>query len=229
MPRYLRYIFSLAWKNRRLCYGLFALLLMSVVMRLAEPYLYKVIVDTLAAGLINSLNFTASQLQTLVIAVAIWFVIAVILNVTSAQAAYLTWKIGNRSSQRVSMAGYRRLLQLDYAEHIKRHSSKLSKIVDNADISTWEMTNWWLSRFFSAILGFVGMLIIALSVSWQMTLVAISVIPPGLWFIMHHVKKYEAEQRRVNKLWEEKHEHLSDQVSNVITYKLNPRESIFLS
>ncbi|MBI5622134.1 hypothetical protein HY933_04735, partial [Candidatus Falkowbacteria bacterium] len=38
----------------------------------------------------------------------------------------------------------------------------------------------------SAGLGFVGMLIIALSVSWPMTLIAISVIPPGLWFITHY-------------------------------------------
>lgn len=210
MPRYLRYIFDLALKNRRLCYGLLALLLLSVMMRLGEPYLYKVIVDTLTDGLVSGLNFTAFQLQTLLIAVAIWFAIAIILNITSAQSAYLTWKIGNRSSQDVNMAGYRRLLRLDYLEHTKRHSSKLSKIVDNADISMWEMTNWWLHRFSSAFLGFLGMLVIAILVSWQMTLIAISVIPPGLWFIIRRVKKYEDEQRRVNKFWEEKHEHLED-------------------
>ena len=92
----------------------------------------------------------------------------------------------------------------------------------------WEMTNWWLGRFSSAVLGFIGMLVIALSVSWQMTLIAISIIPPTLWFIIRHVKKYEDKQRAVNKMWEEKHEHLSDQIMNIVTYKLNPHEDIFI-
>jgi len=151
-----------------------------------------------------------------------------VINISSAQSSYLTWKIGNYSSQEVHMKGYERLLRLDYAEHLKEHSSCYAKIVDDADVSTWEMTNWWLSRFASAILGFIGMLAIAFSTSWQMTLIAVSVIPPSMWFIVRYVKKYENEQRRVNKLWEAKHEHLSDQLANIVTYKLNPHEEIFL-
>jgi len=203
------------------------LLLVSVAARLTEPYLYKVVVDTLADGLIDKI-FVSSQVQTLFIALAVWFILAVILNITNAQASFLVWYIGNRSSQEVHLNGYRRLLQMDYAKHATQHSSRHAKIVDDADVSTWEMTNWWLGRFSSAILGFAGMLVIAFFVSWQMTLIAVSVIPPTLWFIIRHVKKYEDEQKRVNKLWEEKHEHLADQVSNIVTYKLNPHEDIFV-
>ncbi|MBI4128438.1 MAG: ABC transporter ATP-binding protein [Parcubacteria group bacterium] len=203
------------------------LMLVSVGARLTEPYLYKVVVDTLADGLIGK-GFAAAQLTTLAVAVIIWFFLAIILNITSAQTSFLVWRIGNRSSQKVHMLGYRRLLRLDYAKHMAGHSSRYSKIVDDADVSTWEMTNWWLNRFSSAILGFFGMLIIALSISWHMTLIAVSVIPPTLWFIIRYMKKYEDEQRAVNKMWEEKHEHLADQVSNIVTYKLNPHEGIFL-
>ena len=227
MPNYLKYIFTLALKQKRQMVLLGVLLLISVAARLTEPYLYKVVVDTLANGLVSKI-FIASQIQTLFIAVAVWFLLAVILNITNAQASFIVWYIGNRSSQDVHLEGYRRLLQMDYAKHAKQHSSRYSKIVDDADVSTWEMTNWWLSRFSSAILGFAGMLVIAFLVSWQMTLIAVSVIPPTLWFIVRHVKKYEDEQKRVNKLWEEKHEHLADQVSNIVTYKLNPHEDIFV-
>ncbi|MBI4119352.1 MAG: ABC transporter ATP-binding protein [Parcubacteria group bacterium] len=228
MPKYLKYIFTLALKQKRSGVFLAILLFISVGARLAEPYLYKVVVDTLASGLIQK-SFEAAQTKTLLLTVAAWFILAIILNITSAQTSFLVWHIGNRSAQEVQITGYKRLLRLDYAQHMKEHSSRYSKIVDDADVSTWEMTNWWLGRFLSAILGFVGMLIIAVSVSWQMTLIAVSVIPPTLWFIMHHVKKYEDEQRRVNKMWEEKHEHLSDQVSNIVTYKLNPHEDIFVN
>lgn len=228
VPAYLRYIFKLAFQQKKSMLGLGILLLISVSARLTEPYLYKVVVDTLSSGLIKG-DFLPEQVQTLLYAVGIWFILAVILNLATAQTSFLVWYIGNRSSQAIHMAGYRRLLRLDYAVHLKEHSSRQSKIVDDADVSTWEMTNWWLGRFSSAILGFIGMLIIAASVSWQMTLIAVSVIPPTLWFIIRHVKKYQARQRQVNELWEEKHEHLSDQIGNIVTYKLNPREDIFLA
>jgi ATP-binding cassette subfamily B protein len=224
---YLRYTFVLALRQKRLIVPLAILLFVSVAARLVEPYLYKVVVDTLTAGLIAG-SFVAAQMQFLAGIVALWFVLAAIMNVTSAQTQFLVWRIGNRSSQETSVAGYRRLLQLDYAKHLTEHSSRHTKIVDDADYSMWEMTNWWLGRFSSALLGFVGMLVIALSVSWQMTLIAVSVIPPTLWFTIRHVKKYEDEQRRVNKLWEEKFEHLADQVANIVTYKLNPYEDIFV-
>ena len=227
MPKYLKYVFSLALEQKRLVAFWGVLLFVSVAARLAEPYLYKVVVDTLADGLISKF-FLDSQVRTLIIAVALWFFLAVFLNITNAQSSFLVWYIGNKSSQKIHMTGYRRLLNLDYAKHASEHSSRHAKIVDDADVSTWEMTNWWLGRFFSAILGFAGMLVIAFSVSWQMTLIAVSVIPPTLWFIVRHVKKYEDEQKRVNKLWEEKHEHLADQLANIVTYKLNPHENIFI-
>ncbi len=224
---YLRYVFALALKQKRQVIFLAVLLLVGVAARLTEPYLYKVVVDTLTNGLVAG-SFVTAQVETLMLVVIIWFFLAVVMSTTGAQASYLVWRIGNISSQEVNLTGYRRLLQLDYAKHMAEHSSRYTKIVDDADVSTWEMTNWWLGRFSSAILGFVGMLAIALSVSWQMTAIAVSVIPPTLWFIVRHVKKYEDEQRRVNKMWEEKHEHLSDQVANIVTYKLNPHEDIFV-
>ena len=227
IPNYLRFIFSLALKQKKAFRQLAILLTISVVARLTEPYLYKVVVDTLTGGIVAG-NFVQKDIHVLLYAILIWFLLAWIHNSTNAQTAFLTWRIGNRSSQEAHLIGYRRLLQLDYARHMQGHSSRYTKIVDDADVSTWEITNWWLRRFSSAILGFGGMLIIAFSMSWQMTLIAVSVIPPTLWFIAHHVKKYEAEQRKVNLMWEEKSEHLSDQISNVVTYKLNPHESIFI-
>lgn len=227
MPRYLRYIFSQSLKQKNQVIALGCLLVVGVLVRLAEPYFYKVIVDTLAASL-GTGTFSPTQTNVLIICVSVWFVLAVILNLTAAQSFYLTWKIGNHSAQEVQMKGYQRLLRLDYAQHIGSHSSKLAKIIDDADVSMWEMTNWWLNRFISAFLGFAGMLIIALLVSWKMTLIAVAVIPYGLWFTIRHIKKYEDRQKEVNKLWERKHEHLSDQITNVVTYKLNPHENIFL-
>src|SRR5882724_98105 len=227
MPKYLREIFRLTLQDKRRAGALFALLLLATAARLGEPYLYKVVVDTLTNGLVSKV-FTSSAIHTLILSVVVWFVLAVIVNISTAQSSYLTWKTGHLNSDALHTRGYQRLLRLDYAEYIKDHSSRLSKIVDDADNAVWQMSNWWLNRFASAFLGFIGMLVIAFAVSWQMTLIAVAVIPPTLWFIMRHVKRYEDEQRRVNKLWEAKHEHLSDQVSNIITYKLNPDEEVFL-
>jgi len=48
--------------------ALFALLVVSVAARLTEPYLYKVVVDTLAEGLFSGV-FTPGAVQTLVMTV----------------------------------------------------------------------------------------------------------------------------------------------------------------
>ncbi|MBI2443921.1 MAG: ABC transporter ATP-binding protein [Candidatus Magasanikbacteria bacterium] len=228
MPRYLKYIWARAFRQRRAFLGLAGLLLISVGARLTEPYLYKVVVDTLTGALSIGRLATGAALETLGGALMVWLLLTIILNLTNAQASYLTWKLGNLSAQGVQIDGFRRLLRLDYRAHVREHSATLAKIVDNADIAVWEMTNWWLHRFASAILGFVGMLVIALSVNWAMTVISLAVIPFGLWLVIRHLRRYEDEQERVNKLWEAKSEHLSDQVSNIVTYKLNPREEWFV-
>lgn len=226
-PNYLRYVWSLAFRQRRMLVASFTLLLLGVIARLIEPYLYKVVVDTLTNGIVRG-EFFSSDTRILVLSVVVWFLLAVITNIANAEGSHLVWKIGNQNSHTVQMAGYRRILRLDYAKYTQQHSSRFTKIVDDADTAVWEMTNWWLGRFSSAILGFAGMLVIAFSVSWPMTLVAVAIIPPSLWFIMRYVKKCREDQRHVNKLWEATFEHLTDQLTNLITYKLNPREGLFL-
>lgn len=184
--------------------------------------------DSLANGLIAGV-FPAATTQLLIMVVVGWFVLSVANNLINAQTQFLVWELGNVSSQAVHLNGFRKLLQLDYHKHTQKHSSQFAKIVDEADTSMWEMTNWWLGRFFPAAIGFVGMLAIALSVSVKMTLLSLVVIPIGLGLIVTIIKKYETEQHLVNKLWNLKHEHLSDQISNIVTYKLNQDEEGFMN
>lgn len=228
MPPYLKYILQRSIEQRAAFIELVVMVVLTTAARLAEPFLYLVTVDTLADGLVAR-QFLPEQLHVLVIAIAIWFVLSIFVNLTNAQHQYLTWNIGNNSSQVVHVTGYRRLLQLDYAEHTSQHSSKLVKIVDDGDVSTWEVSTWWLGRIMAAALGFLGMLVIAFSVNWQMTLIALAVVPPRLWFIARYLKRYEADQHKVSKMWEQKHERLSDQIMNIATYKLNPYEDRYVA
>lgn len=223
---YLRYTFQLIWRQRRKFFFLAGLVLIDAALRLIQPFFFKLIVDTLSDGLVKNI-FTSGQLQLMFQVIGMWFVMAVIGNVVNAQNHFLVWNIGSGCSEVVHMDGYQRLLKLDYHQHTQKHSSQYAKIVDEADTSIWEMTNWWLGRFFPAFVGFAGMLAIAFVMSWQMTLVSLTVIPPGLAIIIFMIKRYEDRQHQVNKLWNLKHEHLSDQVSNIITYKLNQNEKLF--
>lgn len=224
---YLQYTFALTWRQKKLFISLLALVLVGIVARLIEPYLYKVIVDTLTNGIVAH-NFTEEAVRLMISAIGIWFLLTLLHNIVNPQSNFLGWQIGNQNSQWVHMDGFRRLLRLDYFKHTQKHSSQYAKIVDEADTSMWEMTNWWVNRIIPSIAAFIGMLIVALSVSWQMTLVALAVIPPGLGVIIFMIKRYEDEQHHVNKLWNKKHEHLSDQITNIISYKLNEEEELFL-
>jgi ATP-binding cassette, subfamily B, bacterial len=226
MKPYLKYTFRLAWRQKKDFVSLVILRLIDTATRLIQPYIYKLVVDTLTVGITAGI-FSAGQIDYLIKAIIVWFVVAVVYNLVNGQSHFLTWRIGNVSSQWIHDSGYRRLLRLDYSKHTKKHSSKFAKIVDDADTAMWEMNNWWFGRFFPSMLGFTGMLIIAFSVSVPMTLVALAVIPFGLLLIFTMIRKCEDEQRNVNKLWTQKHEHLSDQVTNIITYKLNQDEDLF--
>lgn len=227
MKSYLRYIFSLILRQKKSFSWLIFLVFIGMVVRLAQPYLYKVVVDTLTDGLAGN-YFSDAAVQLMVVVIAVWFVLSVLGNLIHSQSDYLGWQIGSRSAQWVSIEGYKKLLKLDYHKHTTKHSSTYAKLIDDADVSTWEMSNWWLNRIIPAMVGFTGMLIIALSVSWQMTLLSLAVVPPGLAMIIFMIKKYEDEQHLVNKLWRKKHEHMSDQLANIITYKLNEDEKLFV-
>ena len=225
---YLDYTFKLAWRQRRRVTALMVLMALVTVTRLGEPYLYKVIVDTLTSGIVAKV-FSAGQIKILMGSVGIWAVLAIVTNIGDSWKHFLSWELGNQSSQWVHMDGYRRLLRLDHQQHTKRHSSRYTQIVDDADTSIWEMTHWWFGRFIPAGIGFVAMLILAFTISVPMTLVALSVIPPGLLIVVFMINKYEQEQRATNKLWKLKHEHMADQVANIVTYKLNQDEKRFIA
>jgi len=227
MKPYLKYTFGLVWRQKKNTIFLIILRLLDTATRLVQPYIYKLVVDVLTVGITVG-GFASGQVDYLMKVLIFWFIIAVLYNIINAQSHYITWRIGSIASHEVHVEGYKRLLRLDYHAHTKKHSSKYAKIVDDADTGVWEMTQWWLARFFPSILGFAGMLVIAFSVSWQMTLMSLAVIPFGLALIFTMMKKCEDEQRRVNKMWNQKHEHLSDQVANIITYKLNQDEKLFV-
>lgn len=227
MRPYLKYCFELTWRQRKEFLFLLFLVVLDTAARLIQPYLFKVVVDTLTAGISTS-YFPQQQVQFLLSVIIVWFVLSVLNNIFNAESNYLVWQIGGKSSQWLHIEGYKRLLQLDYHKHTQKHSSQFAKIVDEGDTSMWEMTNWWLNRFLRSGIGFVAMLVVAFTVSWQMTLATLSVVPLGLSVIIFMVKRYEDEQHTVNKLWNVKHEHLSDQISNIITYKLNQNEKAFV-
>jgi len=228
MKPYLKCTFDYLFRQKKPLAFMTFVVLADTGVRLLQPFLYKFLVDTLTTGLVDK-NFTSDAVQSLFWTVGIWFVLVLSENYFRAQSHYLVWQMGSVSSQWMHLDGYRKLLQLDYLKHTKKHSSEYAKIVDQADVGVWEMTNWWIGRFFPSALGFVGMLCIALSVSWQMTLVSLSVVPIGLGIVIFMINKYDDEQHRVNKLWNKKHEHLSDQITNIITYKLNQDEERFMA
>ncbi len=225
--RYFRYLLELIFSQKKTLALLFFLILLETITRIVQPYFTKIVVDILSEGLIRNF-FDPAQVRLLIIIIVIWFFMAIGNNIVNASGTYTVWRIGNVCSRIMHMDGFQRLLRMDYFEHTQKHSSQYAKIVDDADWAIFDMTNWWLSRFVPSFLTFMAMLVLAFTVSWQMTLVSISVIPIGLATIIFMMKKYTDKQHQVNKLWTRLSEHLTDQVTNIITYKLNQDENIFM-
>ena len=73
---YLGYVLGLAFKQKRSMAFLAVLTIVAVGARLTEPYLYKVVIDTLTLGLMGG-DFTAGQIQLLLWMVGSLLVLAV--------------------------------------------------------------------------------------------------------------------------------------------------------
>lgn len=226
MSSHLRYYFGLVSKKKRLVAQLGALIVLGTALRLVQPFLYKIIVDILTHGL--TLGFSPQDQTHLIELVAGWFFLALSGNIVGPQVLYLGWNMGNQIMTAFSHDAYRRTLRLDWEQHTKKHSSEHAKLLENGNDALWRMNEWWLNRIIPSLFGFVAMLCLAFWVNWKMTLVSLTVIPLGLTVIIVILTRAEEEQREVNQLWEKINEHASDQIGNIITYKLNQDERLFL-
>lgn len=224
---YLHYLCKLVFSYRKTFALIVFLFILETATRIVQPYFMKIVVDMLTEGVGRNF-FSPQQVQFLILIVVSWFFAAILNNIFNASSMHAVWRIGYRCYRSMHRDGYRRLLQLDYYQHTKKHSSQYVKIVEDGEEAIYAMVNWWLGRFLSSSLTFVVMVVLAFSVSWQMTLVSIAVIPVGLSIIIFMIRRYNEKQHRVNKQWTRLSEHFTDQIGNIISYKLNQNERLFV-
>jgi len=86
MKPYLKYTFGLLWRQKKSAISLVVLRLVDTASRLVQPYIYKLVVDTLTVGLIA--GFTQMQVDYLMWVLFFWFLIAVSYNIVNAQSHY---------------------------------------------------------------------------------------------------------------------------------------------
>jgi len=223
---YIRFILGLMKEYKAGFGAVIGLLVLTTGLNLLLPYLHKLIIDDLAEFSLVGGEIDLNWIFGLVFA---WIFVLVMRRLIEKQAFHLAYIYNYIICQKVHMIGFERLLELDYFSHTQKHSSSYTKIVEDADTSTWHLINWGVNRILPAGIGFVSVLVLAFWVSWQMTLVSLLVIPFGVAFVVFYIRKCESDQNKVNKLWQVKHEMMSDQISNMVTYKLNQNKNWFLN
>ena len=97
---------------------------------------------------------------------------------------------------REELAGKVNRLPLRYFDKVS-HGDVLSRVTNDVDKIS-ESLNQSLSQIITSITTLIGILIMMLSISWQMTLIAVLILPVSLFFIVNVVKRsqrYFSEQQ----------------------------------
>jgi len=165
--------------------------ILSTVFNIAGPKILAKATDELMNGIIRIVTGTGVGIDFEYIGKIMLILLAMYL--TAAFMGYLQSYIMARISTKISYEMRNDLerkinrLPLSYF-HKTSHGDVLSRITNDVDTLNQSLSQF-ATQLISSVFTIIGVVIMMLTISWQMTLVAICVIPVSLVFVMFIVKK----------------------------------------
>ncbi len=189
--------------------------LVLLLSQLVEPYVYQNVFDEIVKiGQPAGMNLTK----------VIWFV-GIWAGVLLVSAVVMT---GIRMLFSMSMPNVDRnyfeeamqkVLALDMSFHLEKKSGEMMKKIDRGVDSFWTITMIMVPELIPKFLLGVVVLIWALTINWQMTLVSMAFYPLAIWIFIVGIKKTSALQDESNDLFDSAIGRAYDAVSNIVVVK----------
>jgi len=199
-------------------YILLGFLLVLEIAKLANPYLFKLVIDRIIA-------FNTEDINELVIFIILIFVAENVLMVAYNFSDKHIFRVVKDMETYLLGLAQSKLMELSLDYHEKENTGdKISKIERGVDRlldfiadSIWE----FLPTVFQLIITFFAILWL----NWQLAFVFVAFIPPYVWLSYKMVKKQRPLRKRVNKLYEKSSGHLSENIINIQTVQGHGSES----
>jgi ABC-type multidrug transport system fused ATPase/permease subunit len=156
--------------------------------------------------------------------VAGWFGIWILANVIGGISFYYRWKVQELLLTQIRQQYYEHILQLDIAHHVKAKGGELMKKIDNAADATVDMTRQILMELPISFLTSIVFYVVGFFVSWQLTLLALALIPPYVLLITLSVRWTRTYSEKVNDYYVRAVGRGYDAITNIFTVKSGAAE-----
>jgi ATP-binding cassette subfamily B protein len=189
--------------------------LILILSQLVEPYVYQNVFDEV--GKIG--QPVGLDLQKVIWFVAGWAVILLVSSVLMTGVRMLFSMSMPNVDRNYFEEAMQKVLALDMSFHLEKKSGEMMKKIDRGVDSFWTITMIMIPQMIPKLLLAVVVLVWAISINWQMTLVSMAFYPLAIWVFIIGVKKTGKLQDESNDLFDKAMGRAYDAVSNIVVVK----------
>jgi ATP-binding cassette subfamily B protein len=189
---------------------------------LAEPYVYKLIIDRLS----DFLSGKAQDLRFLdfVPMIGAWFGIVFANLGIKWGYDYWTYRIFYQPNRRASLAIATEFFRLPYHYHVSVDTSEKTKIASRGSDAVYEINHLVVAKVFPSAVLFLGLVCVGFFVHPKMALASLALLPIFAAISMFIGSRAHVIQKDINHLWDKYYGRLGDAFSNVLVLKTYGRE-----
>jgi len=196
--------------------GLVFLSICIAVLRVAEPYIYGAIIDSVSDSVTGRLGATAGFEAILPYLIS-WA--AVVLGVTLLYAlhTWLAWYLGNRLCFALTTGLFEKMLALTIHRFQETRSGAMLQRLTSAEEAIWGINSQVFRSALQSCLTFAAIVVVGTMLDWRLMLASLAVVPiivgMGIW----NMHTSSVRQEQTNAKWEEAGGLVGDAFSNIST------------
>ena len=234
--RVLRALFQLAkqYKRQFLIVSLFSFLYTGL--DLMQPLVYRAAINAVAGMFVGQVPAAASKLasvaaktpmqtlQTLLVSVALLFVIAVLSYYCYQRATYFGSLVASHMESKLIVNTFGHVLRLPIRFFNHQASAGLARRIDQCD-QVSPVVHAVSQQIAPEAVRLVAICGIMLTQNWEMALLSVCLLPPYVWLARRAALQLQANLDPYYQMWEDISAHITDTIGAVKTVKLSGAEA----
>ncbi len=183
--------------------------------QLVEPYVYKLLVDSLAG------TQSAEQSIVVIFPIVAWWGGSVVLSIfIELIRDYYSHKYLMLHWMNVISTGMRSFLRKEYGFHLDVNNSEKMKFFNRGMDASYYLTEKLILEVPKSLLLLIGYMGLVFWMNWRLTLTLLLIIPFLLVGPIYFGNRAHILQREVSKLWDRVYSFIGDSITNILVVKM---------
>jgi ABC-type multidrug transport system fused ATPase/permease subunit len=212
----MRLLLTVFWRGirpyRRYLFILIPVALILACLWVAEPLYGRYAIDEVLA-------MKDGKDVNIVLLIGSWFGFLLLINLVGGLSFYYRWKVQELLLTQIRQQYYEHILRLDIAHHVKAKGGELMKKIDNAADAAVDLTRQILMELPISFLTAGVFYVVGFFVSWQLTLLALALLPLYIVLLSLSVWWTRSNAEKVNDYYVKAVGRGYDAITNIFTVK----------